>query len=183
MLFLSYPKPERLLLLLLLLFSSRFDKHVTMGNKNYKENLYVCSCGSAQKYYRKLGLQKNTFEKIAILRLLANNYKNQILWQTIYTGMGISNRIDHIFSLKSQSVPTDCLVFSICYLLDHWNSISKFLEGPLLLSGIRVYSPATAPSITTRSIWIVTFPKELCCWIKRDRLNDSVKKKSLIKCG
>ena len=48
------------------------------------------------------------------------------------------------------------------HLLDHWNSISKFLEGPLLLSGNRVYSPDTAPSITTRSICIVTFPNELC---------------------
>jgi hypothetical protein len=28
---------------------------------------------------KKLGLQKNTFEQIAILRLLANSYKNQIL--------------------------------------------------------------------------------------------------------
>lgn len=31
-----------------------------------------------------------------------------------------------------------------------------------MLSGNRVYSPATAPSITTRSIWIVTFPNEFC---------------------
>lgn len=31
-----------------------------------------------------------------------------------------------------------------------------------MLSGNRVYSPATAPSITTRSIWIVTFPNLLC---------------------
>jgi hypothetical protein len=53
------------------------------------------------------------------------------------------------------------------HLLDHWNSISKFLEGPLLLSGNRVYSPDTAPSITTRSIWIVTFPNELCHHIKK----------------
>lgn len=52
------------------------------------------------------------------------------------------------------------------YLLDHWNSISKFRDGPLLLSGNSVYSPATAPSITTRSIWIVTFPNELCHQIK-----------------
>lgn len=58
-----------------------------------------------------------------------------------------------------------CTMFQ-SHLLDHWNSISKFLEGPLLLSGNRVYSPDTAPSITTRSIWIVTFPNELCHRIK-----------------
>lgn len=55
-------------------------------------------------------------------------------------------------------------------VLDHWNSSSKFREGPLLLSGNRVYSPATAPSITTRSIWIVTFPNEFCHQIKRERV-------------
>jgi hypothetical protein len=48
------------------------------------------------------------------------------------------------------------------YLFDHWNSISRFLLGPLLLSGSKVYSPATEPSITTRSIWIVTLPNDFC---------------------
>lgn len=48
------------------------------------------------------------------------------------------------------------------YLFDHWNSISRFLLGPLLLSGSKVYSPATEPSMTTRSIWIVTLPNDFC---------------------
>lgn len=73
------------------------------------------------------------------------------------------------FSLPRIQSYLDRELFGVCmwmdriHLLDHWNSISKFLEGPLLLSGRRVYSPATAPSTTTRSIWIVTLPNLLCC--------------------
>lgn len=72
------------------------------------------------------------------------------------------------FSISGKKIITSVAFFF--HLLDHWNSISKFLD-PLLLSGNKVYSPATAPSITTRSIWIVTFPKELCCY-KKNKENE-----------
>ncbi len=49
------------------------------------------------------------------------------------------------------------------YRFDHWNSTSKLRAEPsLLVSGCRVYCPLTVPSITTRSIWMVTLPSEPC---------------------
>ena len=59
-------------------------------------------------------------------------------------------------------------------MFDHWNSISRFLLGPLLLSGSRVYSPATEPSMTTRSIWIVTFPNDFYNH-KSERFEDPIR--------
>lgn len=70
------------------------------------------------------------------------------------------------------------------HLLDHWNSISRFRGGPLLLWGNKAYSPATDPSITTRSIWIVTFPNLLCQqrhWLRNHDKRNLIKNVNYVK--
>lgn len=59
----------------------------------------------------------------------------------------------HFFFAEITITPIRLLTISrSCYLLDQCNSISRFLGGPLLLTGNSVYSPETAPNITIRLI-------------------------------
>lgn len=63
--------------------------------------------------------------------------------------------------LKTGYVMIPAMACYYNHLLDHWNSISSVREVPSrLVSGTRLYWPLIVPSITTLSIWMVTFPKE-----------------------